>query len=73
MILTINDISKIAYIQDFDQSEWDAQYSTIPWDYKIEVTPSVDDAILNGLNITPKWYRPTVSFTCSPNGQNPKK
>lgn len=50
MNLTLNDFTKTAYIQDFDQTEWDAQYSTIPWDYKIEFNPSVDDAILNGLN-----------------------
>lgn len=50
MILTINDIAKVASVQNWDQEGWDAQKSTIPWDYTIEFDPIVDSATLENIS-----------------------
>lgn len=50
MNLNLDSGSLKAYIQDWDQAGWDAQSGTIPWNYTIEITPSVPDDVLNGLN-----------------------
>jgi hypothetical protein len=47
MILTLNDSTKTASIQDWDQSDWDLQKDTIPWDYTIEFDPMIDGGILD--------------------------
>lgn len=47
MILTFNDSTKTASIQDWDQSDWDLQKDTIPWDYTIEFDPMIDGGILD--------------------------
>lgn len=50
MILTLNDVMQIAYVNDWDQTDWDAQKATIPWNYTIEFSPNIDDTALSGLN-----------------------
>ena len=50
MILTINDFSKVANVQDWNLDDWDAQKSTIPWDYTIEFDPIVSSDILESIS-----------------------
>lgn len=49
MILTIDSDLKIAYVNDWDQDSWDAQKSSIPWDYKIEFDQPIDIGALENI------------------------
>jgi hypothetical protein len=55
MILTLNDSTKTASVQDWDQVDWGLQKDSIPWDYTIEFIPMIDgdtlDTIRNGREV----------------------
>lgn len=50
MDLTLNSLTQIAYIKDWDQTDWDARKGEIPWNYTIEFDPSLDQSVIASLN-----------------------
>lgn len=56
MNLTISDLGQTAYIQNWDQTDWDAHKDEIPWNYTIEFDPNVDETVLSSLNTGRELY-----------------
>lgn len=50
MELVMDDSMQVARVYDWDQSDWDAQKDSIPWNYTIEFIPSIDPEVIDSLN-----------------------
>lgn len=50
MNITLDDDNQIAFVYDFDESDWTTESATIPEAYTIEFHPGVDGNVLDSLN-----------------------
>jgi hypothetical protein len=74
MNLILNDDMRIAYVLDFDETEWNTEKSKIPWNYIIEFQPNIDDTqklntgreLKYDIRSTYVSYRQDSAFICYP-------